>query len=140
MSRKKMALEVFIQHAVLNSLGDMAWTDLFLSFQIGDRPRHFKYSHVCSSAEAQLVDRHLQKLSSLRRHLAEFFHLSCPHPGIGKYLFSLVSLELSFSRRNHSAPDLRRTFPFMFRDNLFEPDFRHFDLNIDPVEKRPGNF
>lgn len=139
MSRKKFPSKKFIHHAVLNSLGDMAGADLFLSFQIGDRPRHFQDSRVCPSAETQLVDSHLQKLSSLGRYLTKLFHLSCPHLGIGKKLFFLIPFELDLSRHNHSAPDLRRTFPFKFRDNLFELDLRHFDLNIDAVEKRPGD-
>lgn len=64
MSRKNF-LKILVHHAVLDGFGDMAGIYVILSFQIGDRSRHFEYPCVRPRAEVQSIHSHLQKISAL---------------------------------------------------------------------------
>src|SRR5690606_38896421 len=53
-----------VQVAVLDSLGDVAIGDAFLSVEVGQGPRHAQHLVVGAGAEAELVDGLLQELLS----------------------------------------------------------------------------
>ncbi len=60
--------------------------------------------------------------------------------GIGvNPFFVFVSLELNLPRSQHSFPHAGRTFYFRAPSQLLVFHCRHLNLNINPVEQRPGH-
>src|SRR5207248_11236226 len=75
-----------------------------------------------------------------RRKLAKLAHLTLVHLSVALAMRSSKALALNFSRRLNALANDRRRFARRGRRDLFRRKRRHFDLQIDPIEQRSGNF
>ena len=103
----------------------MRRTDVRIAGQVGDGSGDLEDAVVGPGAESQLGHGHLEKLFSLGADGALTLDVLRAHLGVGIDLSAFEPPELDLPGARH---------------DVFEFDLRHFDLDVDPVEKRSGDF
>ena len=117
----------------------MGRLDRVLAVEIGDRPGNLEDPVEGPGAEAELGHGHLQELLGLVRDGAEELDLPGTHLGVGEDLPSPEPASLPIPRPGHPCPDGRRAFGRRPGDDVPELDLGHLELDVDPVEERPGD-
>ena len=117
----------------------MGGADIFISGQVGDGEGNFENAVVGPGAKTELCHRRLQELLGICADGAEFLYLPRPHLGVGVDFAALEAEELPLPGMSHPFPDALRALPFRPGDDVLEFDLGDIDLDVDPVEKRPGD-
>ena len=138
-ARSALGSIIPIHHPVLNGFGDMGGADVFLRSQVGDGAGDLEDAVVGAGAETEFGHRRLQELLGIGANGAEFLYLPRPHLGVGVDFPPLEAEELPLPSASHPFPDALRALPFRPGDDVLELDLGDIDLDVDPVEKRPGD-
>jgi hypothetical protein len=113
--------------------------DVRLAGEVGDRPRHPQHPVVRPRAQTELGDGRLEELLRLGVDRTISPDIPRPHLGVRVELSVPEALELGGPGAAHSLPDHRRALRFLPGDDVAELDLGDFDLDVDPVEERPGD-
>ena len=137
--RKRSSI-ISVHRPVLDRLGQMRRGNLLFSGQIRDRPGDFERPVVRSRAEAEFSHRRFQKLLTVRPDPAEFPDLPRPHLDVGENRRPGKPSPLPVPGGHHPGFYGRRGFRLGLRLEIGEFQSRDFDLDVDPVKQRPGDF
>src|SRR5581483_8357611 len=130
-----------VEGPILNSFAQMARCDICRVIEIGNGARDFQDAVVCAGRKAEPRDRCLQQLLAIcgnRAVLADQFgrHLCV---GIDAF-FGCESFELTGARADHAIPNRSRIFGSSLSAQFLVLDRRDFDMNVNSIEQRAGNF
>lgn len=131
-----------VQSAVLDRLSKMGNGKPFGAFEIGDGACHFKDTVVSAGREALLLHGAFKQAFGIGAKFAVHSNLACRHLGVGEDLFAgnLEPGSLAVASSHHAGANLGGTFGGGPSAQLLILDGRNFDMNIDAVEERPGDF
>jgi len=113
---------------------------LFISLDIGDRPRHFQDAVIGAGGKAEPVHGRLHQGRAGLIDPAVLADMTRLHLGIGVDAVAGEPPLLDSAGAGHAAANRRRRFAQSIGGDLVELDGRHFDMNIDAVHERARNF
>jgi hypothetical protein len=114
--------------------------NVFRARQIRNRPRHLHDPVIRPRAEIQFRHRHLQQFLRAVVQRTKFLQLLRPHPRIARYFWLEREPGLLALARGDDAPaNFRRSLAGFLTGDFPELHRRHFDVQINPVQQRPGN-
>ena len=106
--------------------------------EIGDRPGHLEDPFVGSGAQPELLHGHLQQLLGILIDPAVAFDLGVGHTGVeGSHLSRKTPL-LYGPGLFDPLPDYGGAFSLVAPHQLPVAQRRHFDVEVNAVQKRPG--
>jgi hypothetical protein len=124
---------------VLDRLAEVGQADVLIPRQVGDRPRHLERAVVGPCAESQLGHGRLEELLAFMVDATEGLDVLRPHPGIAEDPPVSEPGQLDLPRPDDALPDGHRALPLGPAHDVLELHAGHLDLDVDPVEQRPGD-
>ena len=131
--------EISIQTPILNRLRDMFWLNLFCARQIGNGPGNLQDFILRAGGETQFLDGHLEQFFAFITKWAILFDLPVTHLGVGEDRGG-ESFLLDEAALSCSGFDLGGSFLNRVRQEFGRFQGRDLQMNINPVQQRPGNF
>ena len=128
-----------VQTSVLNRLGDVGGLDFFRAGEVGDGAADLQDSAVGAGAQAQFVDRGFEQSFRVIVHGTITLDISGAHLGVGVDVSFLKPLQLNRPRVIDPLANGFRGFAGVAAGEVLIADRRHFDLDVDAVEKRAGD-
>lgn len=127
-----------IRPPVLDRLGQVWLPDILLPGQIGYGPRHLQNATVCAGRKPEPIGDHLQQLLSLIIEGTKLADMAGGHGGVGVQAVGGKALGLKLSGALHPGADDFRRFAVARVGEVPVRDPWYFDVQINPVEQRPG--
>ena len=119
----------------------MADFDIHAVFQVGDRSAHLQNFIVGAGGKAKPFDRDFQQVLRFVVDLAEMTDIPCFQVRVAVNLFPLfITLKLPITRLVDASADRGRGFARLGRLQFVVFQGRHFNVNVDAVEERSGQF
>jgi hypothetical protein len=128
-----------VQTSILNRLGDVGGLDFFSAGEVGDGATDLQDSAVGAGAQAQFVDRGFKQSLGVIIHRTVALDVPCAHLGVGVDVSFLKPLQLNRACIIDPLADKLRGFAGVAAGEVLIADRRHFDLDVDAVEKRAGD-
>jgi len=130
-----------IEGAVLNGFAEMFGFDGIRGVEIGDGARDFKDAVVSTSGKAEAGDGVFQKFFTVGRDGTLFANETSGHLGVGVgFLFGRKTSGLTIASGDDACADGGGIFAGRGSAELFVFYSRDFDVDVDAVEQRAGNF
>jgi hypothetical protein len=131
-----------VEGAVLDGFGDVRDGERGLSFEVGDGTGDFKDAVVGAGGEALLLHGAFEKLLGVRAQLAEGANLAGAHLCVGIDLFFCAGepLALQLACIKDASADAGRAFAGSSSAQLAVLDSGDFDVDVDAVQERSGDF
>jgi hypothetical protein len=131
-----------VERAVLDGFGQMGDGQVLGAFEVGDGAGHFEDAIVRARGEALLLHGALQQALGIGAQFAVGANLARGHLRVGVDFFAGLSeaLPLALARGHHAVANLRRALGRRSAAQLLVLHGRNFDMNIDAVEQRAGDF
>jgi len=115
--------------------------DIHAVFQVGDRSAHLQNFIVGAGGKAKPFDRDFQQVLRFVVDLAEMTDIPCFQVRVAVNLFPLfITLKLPITRLVDASADRGRGFARLGRLQFVVFQGRHFNVNVDAVEERSGQF
>ena len=107
--------------------------------KIGNGAGYLQDAGIGAGGEAEAVGDQLQHPVAARVQLAVFFDKAGSHLGITVDFGPTVAFQLEFTRTLDPPGDCRRALGVATVGKIAVFDRRHFDVDVNPVQQRPGN-
>ena len=124
---------------VLKRFRQVRGIDLRCAGQVGDGAGQLEHPVVAARRKLQLLHRLLNEQGPLAIQPAVFGHFTGAEVGIAGIRQSVVARTLALTRALDARPDRLRGFSVCRSTQFGKLHARHFDVNINPVQKRPGD-
>ena len=129
-----------VEVAIGNSLLDVSAHDLSAAVEVGYGASHFENSVVSACRHVEARHGVAEQLESFGVGFGVLVEEFRRHLGIAMHVFDvLISLGLYLSSGDYALANIFARFGGHGRRHLVEFDWRHFDLQVDAVEKRSAD-
>src|SRR5213592_353931 len=129
-----------IEGTILDGFADVLGRDLRFSVEISDGARDFQDPIVGAGAEIQFAHRHANQFLRVLAELAVLLELTRGHARVAIYFrVAVKTFPLAFTRADHALANSSGSFFRALARDVAVFDGRHFDMQIDTVEQRPGD-
>lgn len=135
MSRRHLA----VQAAVLDRLGDMLLPDRIAPIQVSDGAGHFEDAAVGAGRKAEPISDQLQHPTAGRVRLTELLYETGCHLGVAVNFGAPETIPLDLPGTLHATADGPGAFTLAAVGQIAVLDGGNLDVDIDPVQKRPGD-
>ena len=132
--------DVAVEHSVVDGFVQVRLADSVGGFEVGDGACDAEDFVVGARGKAQFIDRVAQEVPFGRIQRTVLAQLAAVHLRVGSCGRTIKAFRLDRSRFDHLLAHLAAAEPWRPFGEFFKGDRRHFDLNIDSVEKWPRNF
>lgn len=117
----------------------MLLMDICTAVKIGNGASNFEYSGVSASRKTEAVGYQLQHTVAGGVQFTVLLDEAWRHLGVAMDFGAFIALQLDFSRTCHSLGNFSGTFRVAPIHEITIFDCRHLDMDVDPIEQRPGN-
>ena len=131
--------QIAIQRPVLNGLVEVGGFDGIGSLQVGDGAGDLQDAVVGAGAKSEFLHRHFQHVLAILVQGAVGADQTRVHPGVAGDLAAGEPLLLDCAGVFDPAADDLGGFPRLFAGDLCVLNGRHFDMNVDAVQKRTAD-
>ena len=128
-----------IEAAILNRLGIMFPSDAVAALHVGNRPGDFQNALIGPRRQLELCICLSEQILRIGVRTAILLDLPRVHLRIAQDTAVLKAGVLTSSGRIYARADHARRFSGRAVAQLGIADFRHLNLNIDPIQQRAGN-
>ena len=128
-----------IQTPILDRLGEVLLADALAPLQVGNGPGNLKDAGEGAGGEAESVGDQLQHSVAGGVQFAVLPEVASVHLGVAVDLRPLEPVDLDVTGTFHPAGDGRGTFRLAPVGQVAVADRRDLDVDVDPVEERPGD-
>ena len=129
-----------VEVSIGNSLLDVSAHDLSAAVEVGDSARHFEDAVVGARRHVEARHSVAEQFETFGIGLCILVEQFRGHLGIAMHIFDvLITLRLYLSGSDNALANGFARFGGYGRRHLVEFDGRHFDLQVDTVEKRSAD-